>query len=122
MLKSHEKYYSEFGKRQVLVVDDEVINREMLGFMLASDYVVLYAEDGEDALQKIRENSHTLSLVLLDLMMPKLDGFQLMDMLNSREETRHIPRIVVSAFPSDDNVKEVFKYGAIQFIEKPISL
>ena len=83
MLKSHEKYYSESGKRQVLVVDDEIINREMLGFMLASDYNVLYAEDGEDALQKIRENSHTLSLVLLDLMMPKLDGFQLMEILRT---------------------------------------
>ena len=48
MLKSHEKYYSSTGgKRQILVVDDEQINREMLGFMLEQDYDVLYAEDGE---------------------------------------------------------------------------
>ena len=70
MLKSHEKYFSSGGKRQILVVDDEQINREMLGFMLSQDYEVHYAADGEDALEQIRSQSHTLSLVLLDLMMP----------------------------------------------------
>ncbi|MBQ2228612.1 MAG: response regulator, partial [Firmicutes bacterium] len=93
MLKNHEKYYSESGKRQVLVVDDEIINREMLGFMLASDYNVLYAEDGEEALRVIRENAHTLSLVLLDLMMPKLDGFQLMEIMRKDPDLEHIPFI-----------------------------
>ena len=117
MLKSHEKYYSEFGKRQVLVVDDEVINREMLGFMLASDYVVLYAEDGEDALQKIRENSHTLSLVLLDLMMPKLDGFQLMEILRTDPELEHIPYIVLTSERSAEVAS--LRSGASDFIAKP---
>ena len=117
MLKSHEKYYSESGKRQVLVVDDEVINREMLGFMLASDYDVLYAEDGEDALQKIRENAKTLSLVLLDLMMPKIDGFQLMHILRNDEELDHIPYIVLTSERSAEVAS--LRSGASDFIAKP---
>ena len=117
MLKSHEKYYSESGKRQVLVVDDEIINREMLGFMLASDYNVLYAEDGEDALQKIRENSHTLSLVLLDLMMPKIDGFQLMEIMRKDPDLEHIPFIVLTSERSAEVAS--LRSGASDFIAKP---
>ena len=117
MLKSHEKYYSESGKRQVLVVDDEVINREMLGFMLASEYDVLYAEDGEDALRKIRENAKTLSLVLLDLMMPKIDGFQLMEILRNDEELDHIPYIVLTSERSAEVAS--LRSGAADFIAKP---
>ena len=97
MLKSHEKYFaSTDGKRQILVVDDEQINREILGFMLQDEYDVLYAADGEEALDMIRSHVHTLSLVLLDLMMPKLDGFHLMDILRSDDELKHIPYIVLT--------------------------
>ena len=70
MLKSHERFYSANGKRLVLVVDDEVINRELLGFILSQDYEILYAENGREALEKIRQYSQLLSLILLDLMMP----------------------------------------------------
>ena len=54
------------GKRLVLVVDDEPINREMLGFMLQEQYRVIYAENGQQALERIRENVKTLSLILLE--------------------------------------------------------
>ena len=54
MLKSHEKFHSAHGKRLILIADDEIINRELLGMMLADEYEVMYAEDGEEALQTIR--------------------------------------------------------------------
>ncbi|MBP5749181.1 MAG: EAL domain-containing protein, partial [Firmicutes bacterium] len=119
MLKSHEKYYSSTGKRQILVVDDEQINREILGFMLEQDYDVLYAEDGEEALAKIREHSHTLSLILLDLMMPRLDGFQLMDIIHNDDELKHIPYIVLTSEKSAE-VKSL-ENGASDFISKPFN-
>ncbi len=117
MLKSHEKFYTQAGRRQVLVVDDEAINRELLGFMLASDYDVLYAQDGEEALEKIRANTKTLSLVLLDLMMPKIDGFQLMEIIRGDEELKRIPFIVLTS----EKAAEVtsLRQGAADFIAKP---
>jgi diguanylate cyclase (GGDEF)-like protein len=118
MLKSHEKYFSSTGgKRQILVVDDEQINREILGFMLQDEYDVLYASDGEEALEMIRSHVHTLSLVLLDLMMPKLDGFHLMDILRSDDELKHIPYIVLTSEKSAE--VNSLKNGASDFIAKP---
>ena len=118
MLKSHEKYFaSTDGKRQILVVDDEQINREILGFMLQDEYDVLYAADGEEALEMIRSHVHTLSLVLLDLMMPKLDGFHLMDILRSDDELKHIPYIVLTSEKSAE--VNSLKNGASDFIAKP---
>ena len=118
MLKSHEKYFSSTGgKRQILVVDDEQINREILGFMLQDEYNVLYAADGEEALEMIRSHVHTLSLVLLDLMMPKLDGFHLMDILRSDDELKHIPYIVLTSEKSAE--VNSLKNGASDFIAKP---
>ena len=118
MLKSHEKYFSSTdGKRQILVVDDEQINREILGFMLQDEYDVLYAADGEEALEMIRSHVHTLSLVLLDLMMPKLDGFHLMDILRSDDELKHIPYIVLTSEKSAE--VNSLKNGASDFIAKP---
>ena len=117
MLKSHEKYFSSGGKRQILVVDDEQINREMLGFMLSQDYEVLYAADGEEALEQIRSHSHTLSLVLLDLMMPRLDGFRLMEIIRTDEELKHIPFIVLTSEKSAE--VDSLRQGASDFIAKP---
>ena len=118
MLKSHEKYFaSTDGKRQILVVDDEQINREILGFMLQDEYNVLYAADGEEALEMIRSHVHTLSLVLLDLMMPKLDGFHLMDILRSDDELKQIPYIGLTSEKSAE--VNSLKNGASDFIAKP---
>ncbi|MBQ5768404.1 MAG: response regulator, partial [Clostridiales bacterium] len=62
------------GKRNILVADDEMINRELLNNILCDEYDVLMAEDGEMAYDVIKKNRNTLSLILLDLMMPKLNG------------------------------------------------
>ncbi|MCR5816420.1 MAG: response regulator [Ruminococcus sp.] len=69
--------------RKVLIVDDEFIEREMLGAMLSDLYEVIYAEDGELALDMIRKNKLTFSLVILDLHMPKLDGYSLLQLIRS---------------------------------------
>ena len=74
MLKSHEKFHSSNGKRQILVVDDEIINRELLKQMLQTEYEVILAENGKEALEKIREHKETLSLVLMDILMPVMNG------------------------------------------------
>ena len=117
MLKSHEKFHSVNGKRQVLVVDDEWINRELLGTVLKNDYEVLYAENGEEALALIRENKETLSLVLLDLMMPGMSGMDVIRQMRADQEISRIPVIVLTA---DQNAEiESLNMGATDFIPKP---
>ena len=117
MLKSHEKFHSAHGKRLILIADDEIINRELLGMMLEDEYEIIYAEDGLEALQTIRDNAETLSLVLLDLMMPKMKGQEVLQQKQSDETIRQIPAIVLTA--DQDAEIECLDLGAIDFIPKP---
>ena len=117
MLKSHEKFHSANGKRQILVVDDEFINRELLGNVLKNDYEVLYAENGEEALKIINNNQDTLSLILMDLMMPGISGMELLKQLKEDEALKLIPVIVLT---SDQKAEvESLSAGASDFIPKP---
>ena len=120
MLKSHEILHSVSGKRQVLVVDDEAINRELLGMMLADQFDVIFAENGEQALGLIRDNSRTLSLILLDIMMPVMDGFTLLSILKEDPDLKRIPVIVLTSEKSAE-VRSL-RSGASDFITKPYDL
>ena len=83
--------------RSVLIVDDEFIEREMLGAMLSDIYEVSYAENGSHALDIIKRDKLTLSLVILDLHMPELDGYSLLKIIRSDSELRRIPVIVLTS-------------------------
>lgn len=107
-------------KRQVLVVDDELINRQLLGHILKSDYDVLYAENGKEALDIINSNYKTLSLVLLDLLMPEIDGYELLEIIGNDESYRKIPVIVLTSEKSAE-VKSL-QLGAVDFIPKPYDM
>ena len=81
----------------VLVVDDQEINRDTLGIILEDDYDILYAENGKEALALVREHQDELSIVLLDLMMPVMNGFEIMEVMRSVEAFSRIPIIVLTA-------------------------
>ena len=117
MLKSHEKFYSTNGKRRILIADDEMINREMLNEMLKDDYEIIFACDGVETLEAVRQNKHTLSLVLLDILMPKMSGLEVLKELKEDEELSRIPIIVTTA--EKETEVESLKLGAIDFIPKP---
>lgn len=112
--------YNKYTRRVVLVVEDEFVNRELLGFILKNDYEVLYAENGKQALEIIKENKKLLSLVLLDLLMPEMNGFELLDILKGDEELAKIPVIVLTSEESAE-VKSL-QMGAVDFIKKPYSM
>ena len=105
------------GKRHILVADDEMINRELLENILCGEYDVIMAEDGEMAYDLIREKRNTLSLILLDLMMPKLNGLDLLSRLKEDHDLKGIPVIVLTS----DQASEVesLMRGAADFIPKP---
>lgn len=117
MFESRENYYSINGKRQILIAEDEMINRELLGNILEEYFVISYAEDGEQTMQIIEEEKDTLSLVLLDLNMPKKNGQDVLREMKERSELKNIPVIVLTA----DREAEVesLHLGAVDFIPKP---
>ena len=108
---------SSGAKRKVLVVEDEWINREILGNMLSEEYDVAFAENGQKALDILREDADSFSLILLDLMMPKLNGLDLLSRLKEDPDLKGIPVIVLTS----DQASEVesLKRGAADFIPKP---
>ena len=120
MLKSHERFYTEDGRRLILIVDDEPVNREMLGMILGDEYEILQAGDGEEALPIIRENSTLLSLVILDLMMPRMSGQELLRIMKEDADLQRIPVIVLTS----DKTAEVamLQRGASDFIMKPYDM
>ena len=85
MLQSHVKFHSIAGKRLVLIVDDEQINRDILQHIVEEDFDFVTASDGEEAVEKIKEYGGLLSLVLLDLRMPKMDGFDVIQWMKSSD-------------------------------------
>ena len=117
MLSQHEPFYPGSGKRQILVVDDEIINREMLGLILEADYDVIEAQSGEEALRVIREQGNAVSLVLLDLLMPGMGGMGALRAMKANPETQRIPVIVLTADQSAE--VESLRAGASGFIPRP---
>ena len=97
MLKTHEKFHSSDGKRQILIAEDEAINREMLGHILEDEYSILYACDGAEAMEAIVNNKDTLSLILLDVVMPVMTGLEVLKKVREDKELSHLPIIVTTA-------------------------
>ena len=117
MLKGHEVFHSVNGKRQILIADDEMINREILGEMLRDDYEVLFAEDGIKTLEMIEQYRETLSLVLLDILMPGMSGLDVLKVIKEDKRLTHIPVIVMTA--EKESEVDSLRLGAADFIPKP---
>ena len=105
------------GKRHILVADDEFINRELLENILSDEYDVLKAEDGETAYEMIRQNRNTLSLILLDLIMPRMTGLELLARISDEPDLKGIPVIVLTS--DHDSEVESLRNGAYDFRPKP---
>ena len=91
------KRYARLNKRLALVVDDEAVNREMLGFILQDDYDILPAGDGREAMRLLRERGADISVLLLDLLMPVMSGFDVLHEMRTLEAARDIPVIVLTS-------------------------
>lgn len=103
--------------RSILIVDDDPVTREILGAMLGDLYKIGYAQNGLEAMDLIKRDAHTLSLVILDLHMPKLDGFSLLKTLHADNELRRIPVIVLTSEKWSE--VQCLQNGAADFITKP---
>jgi adenylate cyclase len=105
---------------KVLVVDDTELNRDLLSRRLQRQgHKVIEAVNGQDALAKMGE--HDFDLILLDIMMPVMDGYQVLEQVKKDDDFRHIPIIVVSAITEIESVIRCIKLGAEDFLSKPFN-
>lgn len=104
----------------LLVVDDNEMNRDLLSRrLIRQGYTVLMAENGKEALDRMR--SHAFDLVLLDIMMPEMNGYEVLEYLKSDPELRHIPVIMISALDDIDSVVRCIELGAEDYLFKPFN-
>jgi CheY-like chemotaxis protein len=109
------------GIRSILVADDKVENRSVLARLLEPlGFIVYQAADGNEALAVARQ--HRPNLVLMDLVMPNLDGFEAIRRLRLDPELAHVRTIAVSASAFDDTRRESLQQGAVDFIAKPVRM
>lgn len=104
----------------ILVVDDNELNRDLLArYLNRQGHRVMTAENGAQALDKIQQ--HPFDLVLLDIMMPEMNGYQVLEHLKADTELRHIPVIVISAVSDLDSVVRCIELGADDYLMKPFN-
>ncbi|MCM1045820.1 MAG: response regulator [Candidatus Gastranaerophilales bacterium] len=105
--------------QRVLIVDDAEVNREILRSILTADYAVDVAEDGEQAIQKLWESPNDIEAILLDLHMPKLDGFAVLKEMDRNQWMNHIPVLIISGEGDAEVESRCFEMGVSDFIHKP---
>ena len=106
-------------KPKILIVDDSDLNRDLLSSMLEDQYDIVEAANGIQAIQVLEKQCHELSLMLLDLMMPECDGYQVLGYMNRRHWIDDLPVIVISSETGHDFVSRAYDLGAADFISRP---
>lgn len=110
---------SEVKKQQILVVDDSEMNRGILIEMLKEEFDIIEAENGKEAVDKIRKYGKKLSVVLLDIVMPVMDGFEVLSVMNRNHWIEDIPVIMISSEESEGFIRKAFNFGVSDYISRP---
>lgn len=106
-------------KQKILIVDDSEMNRSILADMLDDEYEILEAEDGAAAIAMLQKYTLGISLVLLDVVMPRVDGFEVLTVMNQKHWIEDIPVIMISAESGSSAVKRAYELGVTDFIARP---
>jgi two-component system cell cycle response regulator len=121
MISSDEEKKSDSQSRYtILIVDDELRNIKLMAAILSTEpYEILQAQSGEQALTMISTNK--IDLILLDVMMPGINGFEVTQLVKTNQATKHIPIILVTALDGRENKQKAMDVGADEFLTKPIN-
>lgn len=117
--KKEENTEAEKLKQQILIVDDSEINREILKEILKEDYRILEASDGEKCLEELERYGTGISLVLLDIVMPEMDGFEVLAVMNRNHWIEDIPVIMISSEDSESYIRRAYEMGVSDYISRP---
>ena len=116
-LAAPEKLLQE--KSQILLVDDSKLNRMILAEILGDGYHILEAENGQECLEKLRAEARNIALVLLDINMPVMDGFEVLKAMNANHTIEDIPVIMISSEDSDAAIRRSYELGASDYVNRP---
>lgn len=106
-------------KQKILIADDSEMNRSILADMLESEYEIIEAENGVEAIACIQKHGPELSLILLDIVMPELDGFGVLEVMNRHHWIDEIPVIMISSESSSFHVERAYELGITDYISRP---
>ena len=106
-------------RSQILIVDDSELNRSMLADILYKEYGVLEAENGREAIAMLQEHEHEISLMLLDIVMPEMDGFEVLAVMGKNKWLESIPVIIISAESASTYIDSAYDLGATEYISRP---
>lgn len=110
---------SEDLRQQIMIVDDSEMNRAILTEILQKDYRILNAEDGEQCIEILEQKGTAISLILLDLVMPKMDGFEVLAVMNKKQWIEDIPVIMISSEDSAKFIQKAYEFGVTDYIGRP---
>ena len=106
-------------KPQILLVDDSEMNRLILAEILQGDYRILEAKDGRECMDALQAEAGNLALVLLDINMPVMDGFEVLKAMNANHTIEDIPVIMISSDDSDAAIRRSYELGASDYVNRP---
>ena len=106
-------------KSQILLVDDSAMSRMILKEILGGDYSILEAENGQECLEKMQAEAGNIALVLLDINMPVMDGFEVLKAMNVNHTIEDIPVIMISSDDSDAAIRRSYELGASDYVTRP---
>ena len=107
------------NKPQILLVDDSAMNRMILTEILGDSYHILEAENGRDCMEKLQAETGNIALVLLDINMPVMDGFEVLKAMNANHTIEDIPVIMISSEDSDAAIRKSYELGASDYVNRP---
>lgn len=106
-------------KPKILIADDAALNRSVLAAMLGDDYDILEAENGAQALSLLQQHHGEMALLMLDLVMPDMDGFEVLKHMNRQQWIENVPVIMISAESNPENMEHAYELGVTDFISRP---
>lgn len=112
------KSEDNFSKRNILVVDDKAQNLKLLGTILKSSYNLYLANSGEKALEILK--NHKPELILLDVMMPEMDGYEVASRIKEQKELAEIPILFLTALTDAAAIEKAYRSGGVDYVTKPI--
>ena len=107
------------GGQKILIIDDSEMNRMILSEMLGDEFEILEAEDGEQGLKMLHQYGTNISVVLLDIVMPVMDGFEVLDFMIKEHWNEEIPVIMISSENSTDTMRKAYEMGVVDYISRP---
>lgn len=119
LIEEEPNEYLDAVRPQILIVDDSDMNREMLSEILKDKYQILEAKNGQECVEKLKKYGTGILVMLLDIIMPEMNGFEVLEYMNQEQWIDDIPVIMISEQDSEEYIRKAYELGAVDYISYP---